>query len=408
MKYNFKLPNKVKVGGAANAPGANAPSANAPGANAPLGANAPGANAPVNAPLNAPVNAPLNAPLNAPVGANANTGGLNTSPKANNKANNKANKVNNVNANNSQLANKVGKGISNAINTAGDMAGSLVGKVDNVIAGSKAQAGKVYAVTAKFDTEWVTKILLVLIIGAVFLGFMILFKEIAVWYNNKRQGESVILPGTKDANHELRIPHDSKEENIHILRSENQEGIEFTYSFWMLIVELENTVNEKHVFHKGGENQHVNMAPAVFIKKNTNSLKVYMNTFKKIDESVEVPDIPIKKWVNVQIVLQRSQSTDSVDDNLITADKDHVLNVYINGQNKKSKLLKGVPRQNNGDIYLNKGGGFKGYISKMKYFPSALNYEKIKANVKEGPSKIKTVDTGDLPPYLNDNWWFQE
>ena len=31
----------------------------------------------------------------------------------------------------------------------------------------------------------------------------------------------------------------------------------------------------------------------------------------------------------------------------------HVLDVYINGNLKKSKLIESIPRQNNGDLYIN-------------------------------------------------------
>ena len=82
------------------------------------------------------------------------------------------------------------------VNKAGNFANNIVGKFDNTVSKGQAQIGKVYEYTARFDTEWVTKILLVLIIGALFLGFMVLLKEIAILYNNKRKGNCGYRLGT--------------------------------------------------------------------------------------------------------------------------------------------------------------------------------------------------------------------
>ena len=62
-------------------------------------------------------------------------------------------------------------------------------------------------------------------------------------------------------------------------------------------------------------------------------------------------------------------------------------------------------KQNNGDLWVNLFGGFDGYLSKLRYYDEALEYEEIQGIVKEGPSKIITADTGELPPYLDNDWW---
>ena len=75
-----------------------------------------------------------------------------------------------------------------------------------------------------------------------------------------------------------------------------------------------------------------------------------MNTFDVINKEIEVPNIPINKWVNVII---RCHTT--------------TLDVYINGTLARSIELSGVPKQNYGDVYVAMNGGFDGYISNLWY-----------------------------------------
>ena len=141
-------------------------------------------------------------------------------------------------------------------------------------------------------------------------------------------------------------------------------------------------------------------------------MRVYMNTFDcPLSEYIDVSNIPIKKWLCVQIVLQNINSHSNKDDKtelseLIEAKKDHILDFYLNGQLKKVKLLKEY--QNNGDLWINLFGGFNGYLSRLRYYARAIKYEEIQSIVKEGPASIVTADTGELPPYLDDKWWHND
>ena len=82
------------------------------------------------------------------------------------------------------------------------------------------------------------------------------------------------------------------------------------------------------------------------------------------------------------------------------------MNVYINGVLKKRQVLSSLPRQNFGDLWVNLFGGYEGYLSKMRYYQYALEYNEIEEIVKEGPSLKTCTDSGELPPYLNDTWWY--
>ena len=42
----------------------------------------------------------------------------------------------------------------------------------------------------------------------------------------------------------------------------------------------------------------------------------------------------------------------------------------------------------------------------MKNYQSAIDYEQLEDIVKDGPSLQTCSDSGETPPYLNDNWWY--
>ena len=201
-----------------------------------------------------------------------------------------------------------------------------------------------------------------------------------------------IIKSSKNAKNVRVVTQDPKNENsITLYRSDNKlSGAEFTYSFWFVIENMQYKFGEwKHVFHKGNQTSNPNRAPGVFIHPRENTLRVYMNTYTNIMEHIDIPNIPIKRWVHCAIVL-----------------KGKFLDIYINGYLKKRKELSGMVKQNFGDLWLNLFGGYEGYLSSMRYYRYALNYKNIETITRNGPSTEVCGDSGNLPPYLSDDWWF--
>ncbi len=217
-----------------------------------------------------------------------------------------------------------------------------------------------------------------------------------------------LVKGMIDAKQFVKIPQDPNVKNaVTLSRSANeQNGIEMTYSVWIYIDDLEyNKGSFRHIFHKGnddinyeaspdmpaGMNQ-PNNAPGLYLAPNTNSLVVVMNTFNTINNEVTIPDIPMHKWVCVQIMVENRQ-----------------LDVYINGLLTRRKILDGVPKQNYGDVFVAMNGGFSGYISDLRYFNSTLGTSKIQQIVNSGPNLEMTSSnmTQSKPHYLSMRWFFK-
>ena len=186
------------------------------------------------------------------------------------------------------------------------------------------------------------------------------------------------------------------------IRSRNEDqGIEFTWSVWIYIDDIADASGKyRHIFHKGDNPNKIgddgivypNNAPGLYLAPNTNSLRIIMNTFNDFNENIDIPDIPLNKWVNVVIRC-----------------KNITLDVYINGTIAQSLELSGVPKQNFGDVWLCANGGFSGFVSNLWYYDYALSASSISRLYVSGPNR-KMVETGGMdfnkPDYLSMRWYF--
>ena len=184
-----------------------------------------------------------------------------------------------------------------------------------------------------------------------------------------------------------------------IMRSVNDNGgLEFTWSVWIFVDDFAYMQNEyKHVFHKGDDSlnsdgiAYPNNGPGLYITPKTNNLMVVMSTFNKINEEIVIQDLPLNKWVNV----------------IIRVSNQRQLDVYINGTLTKRHILDSVPKQNYGDVYVSKNGGFSGFTSLLQYFSNAIGTNEIQSIIDKGPN-MKMIDSDmskGKPRYLSMRWF---
>jgi len=249
----------------------------------------------------------------------------------------------------------------------------------------------------------VAKIIFLLIVIFAFVILLRISISIMSWSFTALKSP-LLIDGMVNAKQMLVIPQDpdSKDANT-ILRSVNQAGgIEFTWSVWIMIDDLQYMAGKyKHIFHKGNdaiaENglNFPNNGPGLYIAPDTNALVVIMNTFNVINEEIIISDIPLNKWINV-----------------IIRCKDTTLDIYINGIITKSVKLMGVPKQNYGDVYIAMDNGFSGYISNLAYYNYSASMTTIREIMQNGPN-TKVVSGGAGDPknkntldYLSLRWYF--
>jgi len=242
----------------------------------------------------------------------------------------------------------------------------------------------------------------------VLLAFVIVLKICLtlIGYIFLKDSKTILVNGMIDATQTKIITQDpSISGSKTIYRSENaNEGIEFSYSVWIYIENMEvNRGKYKCIFYKGNEfsNNRNNLdtglnfpnnAPGLYIAPNSNDLIVLMNTFNVINEKVSIPNIPLNKWVNVIIRVENNK-----------------LDVYINGTITKRMILEGVVKQNSGDVYVCVNGGYGGYMSLLTYYDYGLGISEIEKIVSKGPN-LKMIDSNGLDKknanYLSLRWFF--
>lgn len=246
----------------------------------------------------------------------------------------------------------------------------------------------------------VAKVAFLLLVLIVFILLMRLGIQV-ISYFMAPSSNPTLISGMIDATQTQVIPQNpSIPHAVPVLRSVNQEdGIEFTWSVWMFIKNLNPENRYKHVFHKGNDKIDATMglnfpnnAPGLYITPHTNNLVVMMNTFDKIKEEIVVEDIPLNKWINVIIRVENNK-----------------LDVYINGVIVKRHILESVPKQNYGDVYASLNGGYNGYTSSLRYWNHALSIRDIQKVVDQGPnlSMSEAVMTESKPRYFSLRWFFQ-
>ena len=293
-------------------------------------------------------------------------------------------------------------------------------------------------------------ILLVLIGFLVLLALGILF----LTYLTSPPANPYLIHGMIDGTNPMTITQNpSLTNSVFIQKSNNQStGIEFTWSFWIYVSDLDLTTKYQHVFNKGDTNftnnglASVNNGPGVYLNTtNTNAytatgsaggyydakanpkwtsqpgtpgptsaststgscannsvlndnpnllcqMYIVMDTVVAGDQnnSISINNIPIRKWVHVAIRMENS-----------------IVDVYINGTIENRLLLDNVPKQNFYDVNICQNGGFSGNLSNFRYFNYALNVFDINSIVSWGPNLtlVNSPMNSNYYYYLSRNWY---
>lgn len=209
----------------------------------------------------------------------------------------------------------------------------------------------------------------------------------------------------------IQNPNDQNAQPV-ALSDNERTGTEFTYSVFIMVhpSAFRQEKGLLHIFHKGNPSQWPLQGPGVYMHSETNTLKVYMNSFKTWNMSVDIENFPVGKWVHVAIVCKASH-----------------LEVFVNGNLSKRLGFDGyLPYQNYGDICcfsqrritipktvpsldedgFEVFGAMKGMVSRLIYFNYALSYSEISTMMNQGPSsKFAGSQSGMPAPYLQDTWW---
>lgn len=259
------------------------------------------------------------------------------------------------------------------------------------------------------------QLVLVLVILTILFFIFATLEYLFLSYQSIGSRALELVPETVTAEDEqitiVQNPFEKKSKTLPVSDNE-RSGIEFSYSFYLFVNPSTFTGEDVlfHVFHKGYSGNMRLMGPAVFVRGSSNSLRVFMNTYKDpFNTYLDIENIPVRKWFHV-VVLCRKNS----------------LEVYING-NLRKKLAFGdsLPYQNFQNLILfsplkfsmfksqfvglredlRVQGAFRGNLSNLFYFPYALSFTEIQGLMNLGVSSKTRKSSADIPPYLVDTYW---
>ena len=250
----------------------------------------------------------------------------------------------------------------------------------------------------------------------VFIVFMVILKiAVAILgYFLSPSRSPYLVNGYVNGNENIQIYQDPKrDDTVPILKSNDRHrGIEFTWSTWLYLNETQDP-NYNAIFVKGVDKFESNgmgvvNGPGLYVSQTdasgvtTQYLHVVMDhvsstatTDTDLDsgrDSVQVDNVPIKKWFHLATRMQNM-----------------VLDIYVNGTIVKRHNMDKIPKQNFHDVWVSKG--FSGKLSNLQYHDRALNVFEINNTVMFGPNTTasnRSQDASGLSgnySYLSSMWY---
>ena len=300
--------------------------------------------------------------------------------------------------------------LGNAVSDVGKTYNDAKSNVNNSLTQFSQQATAGAGASQQFLTSntIIAKFAFVILIILLFLFLLGLGINVIQYFMNPSNNPYIIKGMISGSDGQIISQDPSQKSAISLKRSNNQKtGLEFTWSVWIYISDLENgsMINNnavaptkyQHVFNKGDSSwgadgiATVNNAPGLYIQPGNNGFHIVMNTVGGPDAIVDISNIPIKKWVHVAI---RAENT--------------MLDVYINGVLRERVVLQYVPKQNYSDILVCQRGGFNGNLSNLRYYNKALNAIQLSNIVYWGPNLSASSSTNTTKggfDYLSSTWY---
>jgi len=312
----------------------------------------------------------------------------------------------NTNPNTSPL-NTFNQSIQSGIQAVGEgydqAKGNLTSKFDEF--STEAAVGVGATTGFLYSNTIIAKFAFIILVLIVFL-FLMNFGISMISYFTRPSESPYIINGMIDGTNDMIVPQDPKNtESKPIYKSNNEsEGLEFTWSSWIYIDDLNKNDNKyQHIFSKGDgvfdpitNIASVNNGPGMYVSPMTNKLHIIMDSVKAPNSTtgnpniINIDNVPLKKWVHVAI---RAMNTK--------------VDVYVNGIIASRLEMLDTPKQNYGDIYIAQNGGFMGKLSSLRYYNRALNIFEINNIVSSGPNLSVVNDMGAQKgfKYLSNYWY---
>lgn len=152
-----------------------------------------------------------------------------------------------------------------------------------------------------------------------------------------------------------------------------ENGYEATYSLWYYIDEVDmSSTKDIHILHIG-DSQETLFSPGIYINPIKKQLIIRLSLYTnkqnmQKEHTVILNNIEIKSWTHLAITV-----------------KNDIIEVYVNGLLERTSIAPGIPKINEGDLYLSKNRNFKGQVSNIRIIPYIVVPNSIKYIYSQGP-----------------------
>jgi Concanavalin A-like lectin/glucanases superfamily len=184
-------------------------------------------------------------------------------------------------------------------------------------------------------------------------------------------------------------------------------GQEYSFSFWLYLVEYPPMENHALIFCRGGAGQSVDKSnPIVYLDKRTNRLHIAVKTTSPVVSPLvadtqgnsildnvssasghmktTIDYVPLQRWVHVTFTVQDNLLTSYLDGDIYT-----VSNIF---DMPRTGGVRPVFAGTNGDVYVgalpNVNSQAKAFVAKMQFFNFAVMHKDVKTLYAEGPSVV--------------------
>lgn len=269
------------------------------------------------------------------------------------------------------------------------------------------------------------QVVLALVASLILFILMFSIEMLIQQFNKYKNAKTFLVENTLPSNRTRVIRQNPADRtSLTILPSENEiTGVEFTYSFFLYVEP--GTFNSattdpvlKQVFYKGYTVPFPLLGPGVFILESTNTMRIFMNSYKNWFTYTDIENIPIQKWFHVAVVFRKNSLEIYINANMKgridmtdTYPYQNFQDVIIFGGVNKSKGTKTylpAGKIKGQEEYYIVGGAMTGQISRLAYYRYALSFAEIQQNANEGPSS-KVERQGNETYYnsnaLTETWW---
>lgn len=296
-----------------------------------------------------------------------------------------------------------GSNYKNPLVSLGGLTGSAQGMGKGMFASFKNNKMVAGATEFLYSNSLVAKVAFLILVVLLFVFFLRMGARALSWWFSPSKNPTLVR-GIKNGKKFLRVQMNPNDKNM-IIRSKNEDdGIEYTWSVWLFVDDMVYKKGQKkHIFHKGNPDMtrndwkdkklnglaFPNNGPGLYLHETENKLVIVQNTFEKIIEKVEIPNIPLNKWINCIIRVEGKN-----------------MDVFINGNIAVRHVFNSVPKQNFGDVYVNMNNGFSGLLSGLQYYGYALPAGDIRDINNGGPNLTADDSIRIFPPYFSMRWFF--